>query len=523
MKSPTLILGRVVAAAAITIAAVIIATVTIATVATGEVAASGAEDNRAAPGKGEPVATATPSDAAHFLRVLTLRDYNTRVVLLGTSLLGICGGMVGTFMLLRKRSLVSDVVGHAALPGIATAFIVLELFRPGSGKSLTGLLTGAVVAGVAGILCTTGIRRYTKIKEDAAYAIVLSVFFGVGVSLFTIIQSMPTGNAAGLNQFIFGKAASLRAEDVWLIAGGSLVVLAVLGLFFKELAFLCFDEESAAALGLPVLLLDLVLMGLVVGVSVIGLQSVGLLLVVALVITPAAAARFWTHSLRRMTLLSAIFGAASACLGVLTSAAKPQIATGSIIVLFGAAIFLVSLLFGTQRGILRRWLEHRRLTRRIGRHDLLRAVYEEIEPALADVRSPAARDVASHPFSFERLLQQRSWSARRLERFLRDAASEELVLQLADGSLRLTETGAAEALRIVREHRLWELYLITYADIAPGLVDRTADRIEHVLEPQVIEELTTLLAARYPQRSMPPSPHPIELAPTATSTPVSAT
>jgi manganese/zinc/iron transport system permease protein len=386
----------------------------------------------------------------------------------------------------------------------------MEFREPGSGKSLTGLLTGAVVAGVVGILCTTGIRRFTKIKEDAAYAVVLSIFFGVGIALFTVVQSIPTGNAAGLNQFIFGKAASLRSEDVWLIAGGSLIVLTVLGLFFKELAFLCFDEESAAAQGLPVLALDLVLMSLVVGVSVIGLQSVGLLLVVALVITPAAAARFWTHNLRRMTFLSAIFGAASAVLGVMASAAAPQIATGSIIVLFGAAIFVFSLLFGAERGVLRRWLEHRRLTRKVGRHDLLRAVYEEIEPALRNVRIPAPADIVGQTFAFDLLLQQRSWSAKRLNRFLRDAEREGLVQRLASGRFRLTPAGSAEALRVVKEHRLWELYLITYADIAPAQVDRAADRIEHVLEPEVIAELTALLAARYPQQTMPPSPHPIE-------------
>ncbi len=459
------------------------------------------------------------SESHQWLRILLLRDYNTRIVLLGTSLLGISGGMVGTFMLLRKRSLVSDVVGHASLPGIATAFIVMEMLHAGSGKSLTGLLTGAAVAGTAGILCTTGIRRVTKIKEDASYAIVLSIFFGLGIALFTVIQSMPTGNAAGLNQFIFGKAASLRAEDVRLIAGGSLLVLAVLALFFKEFAFLCFDEESAAAQGLPVLALDLLLMGLVVGVSVIGLQSVGLLLVVALVITPTAAARFWTHNLQQMTFLSALFGALSAILGVMASAAAPRIAAGSVIVLFGAVIFTISLLFGWKRGILRRVMEQLRITRLVGRHDLLRSIYEEIEPTLSDSALPQERDVATQSFTFDRLLQLRSWNITHLSRLLRNAEREKLVVKTGDGNYRLTKTGTVEALRIVREHRLWELYLIKYADIAPAQVDRAADRIEHVLEPEVIEELTKLLAARYPQKTMPPSPHPLVIAPVEPSSP----
>lgn len=445
-----------------------------------------------------------------LLRVLFARDYNTRIVLLGTSLLGVCGGVVGTFMLLRKRSLVSDVVGHASLPGIGIAFLVMETFQPGSGKSLAGLLTGALIAGVLGILCTTAIRRYTKIKEDAAYAIVLSIFFGLGIALFTVIQRIPAGNIAGLNQFIFGKAASLRAEDVRLIAGGSLVVLAIVALFFKEFAFLCFDEESAAAIGLPVLTLDLALMALVVCVSVIGMQSVGLLLVVAILVAPAAAARFWTNNLKWMTFISAVFGATGSVLGVMASAALPRIATGSVIVLFGSLIFIASMLFGTERGVVRRALMHRALARRVGRHDLLRAVYEEIEPLLSNMKSPSTSEITSHPFSFDRILQMRAWAAPELERNLRDAVRENLVVADSAGQYRLTNPGAAEAQRVVREHRLWELYLINYADVAPGLVDRDADRIEHALEPEVVAELTSMLSARYPKKIMPPSPHPIE-------------
>ncbi|MGE3316628.1 MAG: iron chelate uptake ABC transporter family permease subunit [Planctomycetaceae bacterium] len=448
------------------------------------------------------------------LRVLLARDYNTRIVLLGTSLLGICGGVVGTFMLLRKRSLVSDVVGHASLPGIGVAFLVMEMMSPGSGKSLTGLLVGALVAGVLGILCTTGIRRFTKIKEDAAYAIVLSIFFGLGIALFTIIQRIPSGNVAGLNQFIFGKAASLRADDVQLIAIGSVVVLAIVAAFFKEFSFLCFDEESAAAVGLPVLALDLVLMGLVVGVSVIGLQSVGMLLVVAILISPAAAARFWTNDLKRMTIIAAFFGAVGSILGVMASAALPRIATGSIIVLFGSLLFVGSMLFGTERGVVRRALLHRGLSKRVGRHDLLRAIYEEIEPALANAKSPSSAEVTSRPFSFDRILKTRSWNAPELERYLRDATRTGLIRSDASGSYRLTEEGAVEAQRVVREHRLWELYLINYADVAPGMVDRDADRIEHALEPEVVAELTAMLSSRYPKPAMPPSPHPIEPAAT---------
>jgi manganese/zinc/iron transport system permease protein len=253
-------------------------------------------------------------------------------------------------------------------------------------------------------------------------------------------------------------------------------------------------------------------MALVVGVSVIGLQSVGMLLVVAILISPAAAARFWTNNLKRMTILAAIFGALGSILGVMASAALPRIAAGSVIVLFGSAIFLVSLLFGTERGALRRAIRHRGLAKRIGRHDLLRAIYEEIEPTLENPKSPSTVEITSRPFTFDRILQMRTWNAPELERYLRDAVRVGMIRADASGRYFLSDEGAVEAQRVVREHRLWELYLISYADVAPGMVDRDADRIEHALEPEVVAELTSMLSARYPKPAMPPSPHPIETA-----------
>lgn len=444
-----------------------------------------------------------------ILRVLSLRDYNTRIVLLGTVLLGICGGVVGTFMLLRKRSLVGDVVSHSSLPGIAIAFLVMESFHPGSGKSLFGLLAGALIAGIIGVLCTMAIRRFTRIKDDAAMAIVLSIFFGLGIALFTVVQSLPTAKAAGLHHFIFGKAASMTYHDVVLIGGAALVVLVISMLLFKEFSLLCFDEEYARTEGWPVFWLDTALMGLVVSVTVIGLQSVGLLLVVAMLIIPAAAARFWTDNLSTMTLISAALGGAGAFVGVVVSALFPRFAAGAVIVLVGSSFFAASLLFGTTRGVVRRGLVHRGLRRRIGRHDLLRAMYESIEPQLSGLSGNESRELPLFPVTLDQLASKRSWSASRLKRLVANALSDKLITAESTNSYRLTEAGAAEACRVVRNHRLWEMYLIAHADVAPSHVDRDADEIEHVLDSEVIVELESELAARYPGLRVPPSPHPI--------------
>ena len=446
--------------------------------------------------------------AEQIARVLLLQDYNTRVVCFGTMLLGVCAAVVGTFMLLRKRSLIGDVVGHSSLPGIASAFLILEILETGSGRSVPGLLVGAAVAGLVGVLATTTIDRFTRIRDDAALAIVLSVFYGLGIALFTVIQSLPTGNAAGLNHFILGWVALMTADDVRLFATVTLVTLAVCGLLFKEFSLLCFDEEYAAARGFPVVGLDLLLMGLVIGVTVIGLQSVGLLLVVALPILPAASARFWTDRLGRMTLIAAGIGGASAWLGVVLSALVPRVPAGPTIVLAGAAGFLVSLLFGTRRGIVHRWRAHRRTTREVGEHELLRAMYELGEDQASGWRHPPGPNASTGiAVSVDVLLRSRSWSPTRLRAILARARRTGLIDAEPSDRYRFTPAGAAEAARVVRNHRLWELYLIRYADVAPGHVDRDADLIEHVLEPELIAELERELPRSLTTAPVPQSPH----------------
>ncbi len=248
---------------------------------------------------------------SQWKRVVLLRDYNTRVVMLGTMLLGLAAGMVGSFTLLRRRALMGDALSHATLPGVGLAFLIAPWFGL-EGKSLPVLLTGAALSGIAGVASILYVRNLTRLKEDAALGIVLSVFFGAGIAILTLIQQLPTGHAAGLESFIYGKTASMIASDAALIAWSGLLSVIVIGVLFKELTLLCFDEGFAGSRGYPVLLLDLVLMSLVVIVTIIGLQAVGLVLVIALLVIPAAAARFWTQDLKRMTLISAGIGGAGA-------------------------------------------------------------------------------------------------------------------------------------------------------------------------------------------------------------------
>lgn len=441
-------------------------------------------------------AFAAPASAGpRLIELLTLSDYNTRVVTLGVTLLGIASGVVGGFLLLRKRALLGDVVSHATLPGIAAAFIVTAELGAVS-KSLPVLLGGGVISATLGVLAVLAIVRFTRLKEDAALGIVLSVFFGAGVAGLGIIQKMQVGHAAGLQSFIYGKTASMVASDAALIAIVSAMVIIGCWLLRKELRLLCFDPQFAAAQGWPVLVLDVVLMGLVVALTVIGLQAVGLILMVALLIIPPAAARFWTQRLGWMVVVAGVLGGVCGFLGAAVSALAPRLPAGAVIVLVAGGAFALSLLIGPARGVVFRLAERWRLQAKVFRQHLLRAMYE-----LSDHPSRGTAAV-----TIDDLLRARSWSRRRLARVLRQAEQCGWI-RVSGSTVELTEAGRTAAWRLTRNHRLWELYLITHADIAPSHVDRDADQVEHVLDPSLVAELERALSRTHPDLAAPPSPH----------------
>jgi len=290
--------------------------------------------------------------------------YNAALVAIGAALLGFCAGMTGTFLFLRKRTLVCDAIAHATLPGLAIAFIIMVAFG-GDGRNLAILLAGSALSAWLGLLCVTWIAKYTRLTEDAAIGAVLSVFFGIGVVLLTVIQTLPSGRQAGLEGFLLGATAGMLFQDAVIVASGGALAVAATLILRRPMTLVAFDAVYAQASGYNVSRIDLVTMGLVLAVTVIGLKIVGLILIVALLIIPAVTARFWTERSDRVLWSASLLGAAAGYIGAALSASAPELPTGPLIVLVSTSIFVFSLFFAPARGVVATLYRHWKFQRRV--------------------------------------------------------------------------------------------------------------------------------------------------------------
>lgn len=402
--------------------------------------------------------------------------FTARNVLIGATLLGALAGTLGSFALLRRQSLLGDALAHAALPGVCIAYLITGT------KSPLPLFLGALIAGLLGSLLILATVRWSRIKEDSAIGIVLSVFFGFGIVLLTLIQKLPAGNQSGLDKYLFGQAATLVEDDLKVMAVLGAIVVAFILVFYKEFKLLSFDQEFGSSLGLPMRRLEVLLTLLLVVVVVVGLQTVGVVLIVATLITPAAAARQWTDRLGAMLLLSAGIGAAAGAAGSLVSASLAKLPTGPVIVLVSSSVLIVSLLLAPRRGILWARLRERQVAARIRRENLLKDLY------LLGERK-ADWDTA---LTWPHLMGVRGQTGRELSRSARPLIAEGLVERTED-TLRLTEAGRKEAEQVVRKHRIWEVYLSRRLELPSDHVHRDAEAMEHALTEAAVTDLEEAL------------------------------
>ncbi|MEO9802101.1 MAG: iron chelate uptake ABC transporter family permease subunit [Reichenbachiella sp.] len=414
-----------------------------------------------------------------FITFFSFENPNIRYVAGGSVLLAISSALVGCFTFLKKKALVGDAVAHAVLPGICLAFLISGTKNP------VYLIIGAFITGWLSLIMIDVITRKSKIKEDTAIGLILSVFFGIGILLLTMIQH--SGNAAqtGLDSFLFGKAAALVGQDLMVFSVISICLLLGVILFYKEFALISFDEDFAKSIGFPVKRLELALTTLTVLAVVTGIQAVGVVLMAAMLITPAAAARFWTNQLSIMLLLAAIFGAFSGISGAYISYVAPSMPTGPWIVMVISMIAIVSFFVAPEKGILYKLIRQSKIKKRILTENILKLFYQlgEIDNNFNEHRN-LSQIQAKRPIKTPTL----TLGLKRL--------THQGFLKTQKGSWYLTDQGRLKGQRIVKLHRLWEVYLTKYLRIAPDHVHEDADNIEHILTPELEVKLEALL--QYP-------------------------
>ncbi len=403
---------------------------------------------------------------------LSFSDPNVLFVVLGTMILGASAAIVGCFSFLRKRALVGDAIAHSILPGVCLAFMV------SGSKNPLYLIIGAFITGWLSLLLIDAITRTTKLKSDTAIGIILSVFFGVGILLLTSIQHSGNASQAGLDKFLFGKAASLTKDDVYIFGTIALILIAVVILFYKEFKLISFNPDYAKVIGLPVQFLEFMLATITVLAVAVGIQAVGVVLMAALLITPASGARFWTDKLSVMILIATAFGAISGFLGSYISYIAPSMPTGPWIVMCLSMLTIGSIWFAPRTGMLAKFRVQKENQRKILIENVLKLFYHlgEKDGTFKKQRSTSV------------LLASRDLRIKELNRGLHLLKKEHWLRKKGDNWL-ITQSGLNEAKRIIKLHRLWEMYLNQRLKLEPDHVHNDAEAIEHIITPELEKQL----------------------------------
>ncbi len=402
---------------------------------------------------------------------------NTWYVLIGCLLIAISSSLVGTFTFLQKKSLIGDTIAHAVLPGVALSFFI------GESKDPFILFPGAFITGWLAIVLVNTIKNNSKLKQDAAISIVLTMFFGFGIWLLTIIQHSNIANQSGLDNFIFGKAAALSSSDVKVFAVVTLVIFLCIYLAFKEFKLLSFDRDYSKSIGLPVAWLEFVLSSITVLCIVVGIQAVGVVLMASLLIAPPATARFWTNKLSYMIWIAILISSISAITGAFISYSAFNMPTGPWIVLVLSFIALLSFIFSPHKGMIYKWYKQRAIRIQMLEENLLKTFY------YLYMKNSANHNV----FSKEDLLKQRPTSDKELMNGLNMLINHGYIEKSHQMYFSITKEGLNKGKHIAHLHKLWEVYLTKYLRIAPDHVHDDAENIEHILTPELQAHLEKII------------------------------
>ena len=413
-----------------------------------------------------------------FFSFFSLEDANVRFVLLGCVILSVIASLVGSFSFFRKRALVGDAVAHGLLPGICLSFLFTQK------KEGIALLIGALCSGWIALLCIEYLTKRTKIKQDTALALTLSIFFGLGIYLLTYIQQNVHAEQSGLDTFLFGKAAAMIMHDVWMFSVLATTTFIGILMCFRGFIMLSFNAAYGQGIGLPMRGITHMLNFLTILTIILGIQTVGIVLMVALLIAPSASARFWTRKLHTFLFISIGIGALSSIIGVYISYAAPHMPTGPWIVVTLSLLALISFLFGTHNG----WLKQRgrmgKGRKQTHQENVLKGFYDKKKEEFRFQWTPSALEKK----------WKGSMSLKKLKKTLRQLSHRKEIAAQKDG-WTLLPLGEERATQIIKRHRLWESYLHEKLTLPAHKIHEEAERIEHVLDTTLDEKLQVLMGS----------------------------
>lgn len=403
---------------------------------------------------------------------------------IGACILAFASAIVGSFAFLQRKTLVGDAVSHAILPGICLAFIFTETKNPAI------LLTGAFISGWISALCINFISEKSKIKNDTAISIVLSLFFGIGITLMSYIQTNPKyahSNKSGLSNYLFGSITSITSSDLIFFSIIATLTLGIIILFYKQLKAVSFDPEYSKSIGINTQFIQNLLTALMVLSIVLGIKAVGVVLMAGMIITPAAVARFWTNRLKTLLFFAVLIAVFSCVLGSYISyiSAGP---TGPWIIILLSFIAIISFFFAPKKGILARKWKQIQFKQKMLEENILKAIYQHQEK----------KDDFTATLSFEDILITRSFLPNQLDKGLKKLVKQGYLKQTETKKYHFTPEGLRKGQRTTKLHRLWELYLTNYMKIASDHVHEDAETIEHILTPELEAKLEAFL--EYPEK-----------------------
>jgi len=390
-----------------------------------------------------------------------------RPLIVGTLVAIVCS-VVGCFIVLRRMSFLADAIAHSMLAGVIAGYLIMKLMF-GREAEIGAMLVGAILAGVVTVAMVGFVTRFSRIKQDTAIGIMYTGIFAVGAFVISI-NYFGRFIHIDIYHYIVGSVLSVTNQEIWLLAIVTTIVLGVVIMFYRVLQLTSFDPIMAASIGIPVLAVEYLLTACTSLVVVSGVQIAGVILVVALIVTPAATAYLLSDRLDRMIMLSAVIGVLGFWLGFLLATLVGG-APGPAVVVTMTAIFLLALVFAPQYGLLADWIRKRNSVPQEVMEDVLGSVLRS-KDRTATV-GEVLKKIANPNLKIRKAIH---------------SLGRQGLLEVAGNQLTLTEDGAFEAKRLMRAHRLWEAYLDNTSTPKQQIHEK-AHRLEHISDQATVDYL----------------------------------